>query len=123
MAEGLAKSMLGNSHNIQSAGSHASGLVHPNAILALEEIGIDISNNSSKNIEDLDEDFLSNLDYVITLCAEEVCPILNSDAQKLHWLNSDPVNNSFSETQLKNSFQITRENIFKLIKKFVIEIG
>ena len=123
MAEGLAKSMLGTEHNIQSAGSIPSGEVHPNAVKAMDDIGIDIRDQYSKSTDDLDKDFLDNLDYAITLCAEEVCPILNSDAQKLHWLNADPVNNSFSELQLKNSFQITRENIFKLIKKFLIEIA
>ena len=123
MAEGLAKSMLGTEHNIQSAGSIPSGEVHPNAVKAMDDIGIDIRDQYSKSTDDLDKDFLDNLDYAITLCAEEVCPILNSDAQKLHWLNADPVNNSFSELQLKNSFQITRENIFRLIKKFLIEIA
>ena len=123
MAEGLARSMLGNEHNIQSAGSIPSGEVHPNAVKAMDDIGIDIRDQYSKSTDDLDKDFLDNLDYAITLCAEEVCPILNSDAQKLHWLNADPVNNSFSELQLKNSFQITRENIFRLIKKFLIEIA
>ena len=118
MAEGLAKSMLGNSHNIQSAGSHASGLVHPNAILALEEIGIDISNNSSKNIEDLDESFMSKLDFVITLCAEEVCPVIPSKATKLHWFNKDPANPSYDRAKLAQEFINTRNNIEIFIKEF-----
>jgi arsenate reductase (thioredoxin) len=118
MAEGLAKNILGNSYNIQSAGSHASGLVHPNAILALEEIRIDISNNSSKNIEDLDESFMSKLDFVITLCAEEVCPVIPSKATKLHWLNVDPANDTYSQDQLIKAFRKTRNNIAKSITDF-----
>ena len=121
MAEGLAKSMLGNKHNIQSAGSIPSGEIHPYAIQAMDDIGIDIRDQYSKSLNDLDNDFIDNLDYAITLCAEEVCPILNSAAHKLHWLNSDPVSNSFSEIQLTNSFRTTREDIFVLIKKFIIE--
>ena len=77
MAEGLAKSMLGTEHNIQSAGSIPSGEVHPNAVKAMDDLCIDIREQYSKSTEDLDEDFLSNLDYAITLCAEEVCPIIS----------------------------------------------
>ena len=80
MAEGLAKSMLGKNHNIQSAGSTPSGEVHINAVIAMDDIGIDIRDQHSKSTEDLDKEFLDNLDYAITLCAEEVCPILPSNA-------------------------------------------
>ena len=120
MAEGLAKSMLGNKHNIQSAGSIPSGEIHPHAIQAMDDIGIDIRDQYSKSVDGLDEDFLDNLDYAITLCAEEVCPVLLSDTNNLHWLNEDPANEIYSDKQLKNSFSNTRENLFKLIKKFMI---
>jgi arsenate reductase len=120
MAEGLAKSMLGNKHNIQSAGSIPSGEIHPHAIQAMDDIGIDIRDQYSKSVDNLDEDFLDNLDYAITLCAEEVCPVLLSDTNNLHWLNEDPANEIYSDKQLKNSFSNTRENLFKLIKKFMI---
>ena len=120
MEEGLAKSMLGQGHNIQSAGSTPSGEVHPNAVIAMDEIGIDIRDQFSKSTDDLDKDFIDNLDYAITLCAEEVCPVLPSKAQNLHWMNEDPANSSYSEKQLKTSFSMTRDNLFKLIKKFMI---
>jgi len=121
MAEGLARSMLGQGHNIQSAGSIPSGEVHPNAVIAMDEIGIDIRDQFSKSTDDLDKDFINNLDYAITLCAEEVCPVLPNKAQNLHWMNEDPVNINYSEQQLKSSFSKTRENIFNLIKKFILE--
>lgn len=120
MAEGLAKSMFGSQHNIQSAGSIPSGKVHSHAILTMDEIGIDISDQYSKSINDLDKDFLDNLDYAITLCAEEVCPVLHSSSQKLHWLNADPANSLYSEAQLSASFLKVREDIYKLLKKFYI---
>ena len=72
MAEGLAKSMLGQGHNIQSAGSIPSGEVHPHAIMVMDDIGIDIRDQYSKSIDDLDKDFIDNLDFVIRLCAEAV---------------------------------------------------
>ena len=121
IAEGLAKEMLGSSHNIQSAGSNPTGNIHPNAICTMKEIGIDISHQRSKSIDNLDTNFLDNLDFVITLCAEEICPVLPSKARKLHWLNVDPANKNYSETQLKIAFKKTRENIFKLLKKFYVE--
>jgi len=120
MAEGLAKSMFGKEHNIQSAGSIPSGEVHPSAIIAMDDIGIDIRDQYSKSTDDLDKDFIDNLDYAITLCAEEVCPVLPSKALSLHWMNEDPANDSYSEKQLKTSFSNTRDNLYKLIKKFMI---
>ena len=120
MAEGLAKSMFGKEHNIQSAGSIPSGEVHPNAVIAMDDIGIDIRDQHSKSTDDLDKDFIDNLDYAITLCAEEVCPVLPSKAESLHWMNEDPANVSYSEKQLKTSFSNTRDNLYKLIKKFMI---
>ena len=120
IAEGLAKSMLGADNDIRSAGSSASGLVHPNAVLTMNEIGIDISSHRSKLIDEIEEDFMNNLDYVITLCAEEICPIINSNAEMLHWINTDPDNSSLNMKELESSFRQTRENIYKLLKKFLI---
>ena len=121
IAEGLAKEMLGSSHNIQSAGSNPTGNIHPSAICTMKEIGIDISRQRSKSIDHLDTNFLDNLDFVVTLCSEEICSVLPSKAKKLHWLNVDPANKNYSETQLKIAFKKTRENIFKLLKKFYVE--
>lgn len=120
IAEGLAKAMLGSNHNIQSAGSIPSGKVHPHAISTMKDIGIDLSDHYSKSTDDLDDNFLENLDYAITLCAEEVCPVLPDSVNSLHWMNEDPANENYTELQLQNSFMTTRENIYKLIKKFMI---
>ena len=121
MAEGLAKSMFGKEHNIQSAGSIPSGEVHPSAVIAMDDIGIDIRDQYSKSTDDLDKDFIDNLDYAITLCADEVCPVLPTKAKSLHWMNEDPVNSSYNKKQLSASFALTRENLYKLLKKFIIE--
>ena len=121
IAEGLANNMFGNKHVVRSAGSSPAGKVHQHAILALEDIGIDISSYKSKAIKDLEEDFMLNLDFVITLCAEEVCPVLPSKAKSLHWVNEDPANDKLNEIQLKTAFIKTRENIFNLLKKLMID--
>ena len=107
-------------NRVQSAGSIPSGEVHPHAVIAMDEIGIDIRDQFSKSIDDLDKDFIDNLDYAITLCAEEVCPVLNIGTQKIHWLNEDPANKSYNDIELAIAFSKTRENLYKLIKKFFV---
>tara|TARA_B100000780_G_C20976529_1_gene390054 strand:+ start:51 stop:470 length:420 start_codon:yes stop_codon:yes gene_type:complete len=121
IAEGLAKAMLDNKHNIQSAGSKPSGIVHPAAKETLSDMGINITSHKSKAIEDLEEDFLKDLDYVVTLCNEEICPIIKTKAVSLRWLNEDPANNIFNDAQIKIAFKKTRNNIYQLLKKFMMD--
>ena len=120
IAEALANDMFPKSFTIISAGSNPSEKVHPNAISCMKEIGIDITNKKTKSIKTLEKDFLDNLDYAITLCSEEVCPIVPSATKVFHWPNEDPDNDTFNDIQLKKAFQKTRENIFNLLKKFLI---
>lgn len=116
LAEGLAKSILGKRANIMSAGSEPSGKVQPWAVAVLKEEGIDISQNTSKSIEALPAEFLASLDYVITLCAEEVCPTLPSKAKRLHWPIPDP---AFAPEENKRvAFQTAREDIRKRLEEF-----
>ena len=89
LAEGLAKNILGSKVQIESAGS-APSKVNSLAVQTLKEEGIDISKHYSKSVDGLSPEFLKDLDYVITLCAEEVCPVLISKAKKLHWPHPDP---------------------------------
>lgn len=121
IAEGLAKNMFGQKNIIRSAGSEPSGKVHEGAIETMKEIGIDISDHSSKSIEDLDDEFKDNLDYVITLCAEEICPLLPSKAKLLHWANEDPANPKLNKIQSELIFRKTREAIYNLLKKFMLD--
>lgn len=74
IAEGLAKELFGARAEIESAGSMPSGKVQPWAVEVLKEDGIDISRNFSKSFEHISPKFVVGLDYVITLCAEEICP-------------------------------------------------
>ena len=86
MAEGLARAFHSDKVQAQSAGSFPSG-VHPLAVEALDELGIDISNAESKSVGSIDPD---TVDTVITLCAEEVCPVFLGDAERLDWVLPDP---------------------------------
>jgi len=56
----------------------------------------------------------------VTGSGKTLCPVLPSSAQNLHWLNEDPANTTYSVKQLESSFSNTRDNLYKLIKKFMI---
>jgi protein-tyrosine-phosphatase len=71
---------------VQSAGSKPTE-VNPLAIRAMDELGIDLAEHHSKSLEDIDP---NGIDLVITLCAEEVCPVFLGSAQRLHWAIQDP---------------------------------
>jgi arsenate reductase (thioredoxin) len=86
MAEGLARAKFGPRVRVQSAGSQPSQ-INPHAIEALREVGIDISSQISKSVDTIDP---ATVDLVITLCAEEVCPVGLAGAPRIHWPLADP---------------------------------
>jgi arsenate reductase len=117
LAEGLAREFFPNAE-IQSAGSHP-GRLNPHAVTVMKEIGIDISRHYSKSADELSPGFLVDLDYVITLCAEEVCPVLVSKAKKLHWPFPDPASKEpLPEEELVRRFRGARDSISEKLKGF-----
>ena len=111
MADGIANKYL-KDHLITSEGTLPEP-VNPNAINALNEIGIDISNNKSKKI---DIDKLNDFDLVITLCgdAKDKCPIINSN-KHIHWDIPDPAKFQGSEDQIRIEFSRIRDIIYDYI--------
>ncbi|MBE0559185.1 MAG: arsenate reductase ArsC, partial [Proteobacteria bacterium] len=107
MAEGIARSLAPEGVQVSSAGSVPS-IVRPQAIRALGEIGIDISGHRSKGVESIDS---SSVDAVITLCAEEVCPVFLGKAFRLHWGMRDPASTQGSEEEKMDAFRQTREEL------------
>jgi arsenate reductase (thioredoxin) len=105
MAEGLARSLFGDRAVIQSAGS-SPAFVHSHAIGALAEVGIDIRSHKSKSVSTID---LSKIDLVITLCADEVCPVVPAKVEKLHWPLTDPAGVPASSMEAR--FRETRDEI------------
>ena len=87
MAEGLARHLFGDRVHVQSAGSQPSR-VNPHAIAVMAEIGIDILTQTAKSIDAID---VAHADLVITLCADEVCPVVPAKVKRLHWPLPDPV--------------------------------
>jgi len=122
LAEGLAKQIFPNTE-IRSAGSHP-GKLNAFAIAAMKEIGIDISKQFSKSVDDLPPEFIVGIGYVITLCAEEVCPIMTAPhATKLHWPFPDPVTKEvISDDEAIKRFRETRDKIQARLKEFRTEI-
>lgn len=86
MAEGLARSMAPPGYRFLSAGSDP-GTVNPLAIQALAEERIDISTHRAKGLASVS---LDEVDTVVTLCAEEVCPVVPGQVSRLHWPLPDP---------------------------------
>jgi arsenate reductase len=86
MAEGLARRRFGDRIRIQSAGSQPSR-VNPFAQSVMAEIGIDLASHHSKAASSIDPE---SVGLVITLCAEEVCPVFLGAAPRLHWPIPDP---------------------------------
>ena len=123
LAEGLAKSVFGADAEIQSAGSHP-GKLNPYAVKVMSEVGIDISKQYSKSIDDLSPKFIVGLDYIITLCAEEVCPAMVAQkAKKLHWPFSDPATKeTLSDDEMLKLFREARDGMLGALKKFKVEL-
>lgn len=87
MAEALARDLLGPlGIRVASAGSRPTR-VNPCAIEALREIGLDTGGQHSKCVDDIDA---AGFDLIVTLCAEEVCPVVPGHVQRLHWPIDDP---------------------------------
>ena len=115
MAEGLARHFHGERFEVQSAGSKPC-FVHPCAIEALAELGIDISGQRSKSVQEIDP---ASVDIVITLCAEEVCPAFLGRAERLHWPLPDPAGKATPETLLEG-FRDVRDELCRRLEDFRI---
>lgn len=109
MAEGLAREILGKNHQIMSAGSRPTH-VNPYAVEVMKEAGIDISDHTSKSVDDLDT---GAFDMVVTLCADEVCPVLPGRVKRIHWPISDPASDdtSLSREDMLARFRTARDQI------------
>ena len=115
MAEGIARSIAPPGVKIWSAGSRPTK-VRAEAIAVLKEIGIDISSHHSKAISEIHAD---EVDTVITLCAEEECPVFLGKANRLHWGLSDPAAASGSEASRLSAFRKTRDELRQRIEAFL----
>ena len=118
IAEGIARSMAPSRLNVWSAGSRPTG-VRPEAVVVLKEIGIDINHHRSKAITEVPAD---DVDTVITLCAQEECPVFLGNARQLHWGLPDPDAVDGPEPDRLDAFRQTRDDLRRRISAFLDEL-
>ncbi len=121
MAEGFARELGKGIIEPYSAGLSPAG-VNPNAVRVMKEIGIDISNQTSKAI---DEHFLKQMDIIITLCghAEAMCPMTPPEIKRIHWPIEDPVSAIETEEDIMDAFRKARDEIKTKIQSLVKELN
>jgi arsenate reductase len=105
MAEGIARSLAPKGVAVASAGSEPSS-VRPEAVTALAEIGVDIAGHRSKPVSVIPPD---DVEAVITLCAEEVCPVWLGKAHRVHWGMPDPA--AVEGAGRLDAFRATRDEL------------
>lgn len=117
MAEGLLHTLGGEDFEVHSAGTDPK-VVHPLAIEAMREVGIDISTQRSKSLDRfLDQAF----DYVITVCdrVRDKCPTFPGDNQRIHWGFDDPETASGSMVERRAVFRRVRNEINERLRVWV----
>ena len=121
MAEGLANHFLGDRFRAFSAGTEATQ-VNPQAIKVLAELGIDMSSQRSKT---LDEFVGQSFDCVVTLCgdANEKCPLFFGGVQRIHQGFDDPSRLKGSEEDLLPEFRRVRDEIKEWLVRYVSRTG
>ncbi len=118
MAEGLLHAYGGVSYSVFSAGTEPR-VVHPLAIKAMQEIGIDISDHRAKSLDEFREQ--PPMDLVVTVCDEaaEACPFFPNAHRQVHWGFSDPSKVEGSEEVRLAAFRHIRDQIAARIKQFL----
>lgn len=113
LAEGILRRALGNGFRVESAGSKPAGYVHPLAIKALAEIGIDISAHHSKHMDLFLDD---NVETVITVCgnADQACPMFPGQMSRHHWPFDDPAHATGTEDEQFEVFRRVRDEILRV---------
>ncbi len=113
MAEGLARARAPRDWQIFSAGSDPKTL-SSTAVKVMREIGIDISAQYSKGTDEVP---LEDADLIITLCADEVCPVVpGGRAKKLHWPLPDPAAVTADSTARREAFRAVRDELARRIE-------
>ncbi|HNN73654.1 MAG TPA: arsenate reductase ArsC [Leptospiraceae bacterium] len=117
LAEGILRQAAGDFLEVASAGSKPAGFVHPLAIRAMKEIGIDISEHTSKSMND----FLgSQIETVITVCgnADQACPVFPGQVNRHHWPFDDPAHATGTEEEQMEVFRRVRDEIKKVFEAY-----
>jgi arsenate reductase len=117
LAEGILRAAAGDILNVASAGSKPAGYVHPLAIQAMQEIGIDLSGHRSKHLSEFLD---ANVDTVITVCgnADQACPIFPGQVNRHHWPFDDPAHATGSDEEKLAVFRRVRNEIRRVFTAY-----
>ena len=109
MAEGLARHLAPSDAGwrFYSAGSEP-GTLNPLAVAVLREVGVDIAHHAAKPISAVP---LAEIDTIVTLCAEEVCPVVPGVVRRLHWPLQDPAKVAGSPEERRAAFRAVRDEL------------
>ncbi len=117
LAEGLLRRALGDDFSVASAGSNPAGYVHPLAIKAMAEIGIDIATHRSKHLNEFLE---CDVETVITVCgnADQACPMFPGQMNRHHWGFDDPAHATGTEEEQMQMFRRVRDEIARVFEAY-----
>jgi thioredoxin type arsenate reductase len=115
MAEAIARSLVPIGTNVWSAGSRPTHL-RPEALTVLAEIGLDASAQRAKAVSDIPMD---QVDTVVTLCAEEECPVFPRNTTRVHWPLPDPAAVEGSDEDRLAAFRTVRDDLVRRIEELV----
>lgn len=119
MAEGFLRALAGDRFEVASAGTEATR-VHPLAVKAMAEVGVDLSRHTSKAVDQLLD---QRWDYVITVCdaAGEACPVFPGKVSRLHWSFQDPAQAGGTDDERLAVFRRVRDEIRARIAQWLTE--
>ena len=117
LAEGILRAAAGNQFRVASAGSRPAGYVHPLAIRAMAEIGLDISSHTSKH---MDEFLQQDVETVITVCgnADQACPLFPGQVNRHHWPFDDPAHATGTDEEKLVVFRRVRDEIRRVFEAY-----
>jgi arsenate reductase len=117
MAEGFGLALAPTGYRILSAGTDPKG-IHPRAVQAMDEVGVDIRSQTSNDLEGIE---LADLDLIVTLCgsADEQCPVLPTGVEKEHWPLPDPAEATGSEEEVAAIFRSVRDDIHRRVEELL----
>ncbi len=120
MAEGFLRAMAGDRFEVASAGTEGTR-VHPLAIRAMDEVGIDLRGHTSKTIDAHCE---QPWDYVITVCdsASERCPVFPGRTTRIHWTFDDPSQAAGTEAERLATFRRVRDEISARLREWLAHL-
>ena len=121
MAEGFLRAWAGDRFAVASAGTEATR-VHPLALRAMAERGIDLGAHASKTLDGL---LAEPWDYVITVCdsASERCPVFPARTTRLHWSFEDPSRAEGTDEERLRTFRRARDQLLERIRAWIATLS